>query len=278
MEQLSTDLKHQDKIELELKRIKADNQDLDGKNENEVRRQLRMIKKKYGLEDIDDFLSKDGMKNNDIIFKDKKLDNLWKKINKLDLNEEQLKILKEELNNFGDNLNEYHKLAGIYDTKQQKSNYKNDENHIDSLMNLDLDTMDEKLRQKHIELKDHYRRINDMVYSKDMLTKTSTGDFEEEQVARLWQMALKSDFNEEELVTLKEKLLHYENRIKKLNYFQGQLAKSNQRRNNEINDDPNSINQQQHEHIVSRVQELDSHVKKLQHQLEQKILSKHYEL
>lgn len=276
MEKLSIDLKHQDKIELDLKRIKADNKDLDGKNENEVRRQLRMIKKKYGLEDVDDFLNKNGIKNNDSFFKDKKLDNLWKKINKLDLTEEQLKILKEELNNFGDNLNEYHKLAGVYDAKQQKSNHINDENHIDSLMNLSLDTMDEKLRQKHIELKDHYKRINDMIYSKDILSKKSSGEFEEEEVARLWQMALKSDFNEEELVTLKEKLLHYENRIKKLNYFQGQLTKSNQKRSNEISDD--SINQQQHEHIVNRVKELDNHVKKLQTQLEQKILSKHYEL
>ncbi|OTF81789.1 hypothetical protein BLA29_013094 [Euroglyphus maynei] len=116
-----------------------------------------------------------------------------------------------------------------------------------------------------------------MVYDKDFKFK---GEFDEIQAARLWQLALKSEFNADELVELKEKLLHYQNRIKKLNYFSGQLQAHNLKKQNQDSDemDEDSSGKNLHKHIENRVKELDGHVKKLHQQLEEKILNKHSEL
>ncbi|KAH9529476.1 Low-density lipoprotein particle receptor binding [Dermatophagoides farinae] len=286
LSKLMDDLKHQDISEIELKKIKAENRDPDGIKEAEVRRQLRMILNKYGLEtdsmSINDTTTSSTVENKQV-FSDKKLEDLWKKVHKLDLNEQELTILKEELKSFENQLHEYHRLIDQNLGKRENHLYHDDvlDNHIDPMNPIarqsQNEEMNEKIQQKHLELKEEYKRISNMVYDKDIKFK---GEFDEIQAAKLWQLALKSEFNTNELTELKEKLLHFQNRIKKLNYFSGQLQTRNLKKQNKNVDerDENSSEKNLDKHIENRVKELDGHVKKLHQQLEETILNKHSEL
>lgn len=79
-------MKVQDKEQLQLKRLKADNLDKDGLKEAELRKKFFNILERYGL---DDHLDKEtfqadsdmsnSVSNHHNIFKDKKLNKLWLK-------------------------------------------------------------------------------------------------------------------------------------------------------------------------------------------------------
>lgn len=83
---LFSELKVQDKEELQLKRLKADNLDKDGLKEAELRQKFGSIIEQYGLadhfdKDLSDSESNnaDSQINSHILFKDKKLNKLWLK-------------------------------------------------------------------------------------------------------------------------------------------------------------------------------------------------------
>lgn len=83
---LYSELKVQDKEELQLKRLKADNMDIDGLREAELRKRFGSIIERYGLGDhFDKDLpaaesnQADNNINSNALFKDKKLNKLWMK-------------------------------------------------------------------------------------------------------------------------------------------------------------------------------------------------------
>ncbi|VDI37365.1 Hypothetical predicted protein, partial [Mytilus galloprovincialis] len=81
---LYADLKIQDGLELQLKRLKSEDMDKGGMKEAEVRIKLRDIVNKYNLQDvihIPDVTGTNEAFSNDIPpdFKDKKLQKLWEK-------------------------------------------------------------------------------------------------------------------------------------------------------------------------------------------------------
>lgn len=261
-----------------MKRIKAADLDSDGTKEAEVRKQMRLIAKKYGL-DMPDTKATKVESSQDKIFSDIKLDSLWKKVSKMDLAEDQLAILKEEFEDFQEQMRGYQRLANqLTDNLHQAKNRMNHfENRIDSNGTESekvSDEIHERLQKKHLELKNQYKRINDMVMTREIKYK---GEFDEEQTARLWRMALKSDFTQTELDNFKEKLLHYQNRLKKHRYFSKQL-KNNQATMNEIQNEDDLNEAAQHQYIKEKVDQLDGHIKKLHRQLEEKVLQRHSEL
>lgn len=73
----------QDKEELQLKRLKADNLDKDGLKEAEIRKKFGNVIERYGLADHFDKDTEsnqaDSTTNSHSIFKDKKLNKLWLK-------------------------------------------------------------------------------------------------------------------------------------------------------------------------------------------------------
>lgn len=80
---LYSELKVQDKEELQLKRFKADNLDKDGLKEAELRKKFGSIIERYGLgEHFDKDVEGnkvDSVVNSNNVFKDKKLNKLWLK-------------------------------------------------------------------------------------------------------------------------------------------------------------------------------------------------------
>lgn len=86
LKKLYSELKVQDKEELQLKRLKADSLDKDGMKEAELRKKLGVVIERYGLGDgydkeapSSDFNKVTSDMNNQNIFKDKKLNKLWMK-------------------------------------------------------------------------------------------------------------------------------------------------------------------------------------------------------
>lgn len=81
-----SELKVQDKEELQLKRLKADNLDKDGLKEAEMRKKFGSIVDRYGLQEhfdkdippVEESNNVDKKFNNNV-FKDKKLNKLWLK-------------------------------------------------------------------------------------------------------------------------------------------------------------------------------------------------------
>ena len=79
-----SELKVQDKEELQLKRLKADNLDKDGLKEAEIRKKFGNLIERYGLADhfdkeIESNQADSASTNSHSLFKDKKLNKLWLK-------------------------------------------------------------------------------------------------------------------------------------------------------------------------------------------------------
>lgn len=86
LKSLYSELKVQDKEELQLKRLKADNLDKDGLKEAELRRKFGSILERYALNDHFEKTqlgsqpnAADSHFNSNAVFKDKKLNKLWMK-------------------------------------------------------------------------------------------------------------------------------------------------------------------------------------------------------
>lgn len=265
-----------------LKKLKADNSDKDGGKEAQIRRQLKLIIKKYNLS-YDENTVPPPTETERTFFKDKKLNKLWKKVEKLDLTEQQLRIIKEELRDYEAKIEEYHQLLNELHHKDAKENARKEEidNHITPHMDEDLEDtvvnvadMDEQLKVRHEELREEYKRISDKIHN--ATNGHGIREFDEERALQLWKLALKSDFDEQELETLKEELFHFQTRIKKLNFFQNQMESDIVRGKNmnELNED--TLTHQAH--IVNRISELNQNVEMLHQKIERKILQRHSEL
>ena len=297
LKNLLSDLKVQDKDEITLKKIKADGQDKDGLKEAQIRKQLIAILNKYGLNDFyktsDDLehnwseTSADKYSDNYIqkqIFKDKKLDKLWKKAQNSGLNDEELKILKEEFRHHELKIEEYDQLINDINRKEEQNRAKGEDwdNSMNRILNEEeVETNDnsdshQALKDKHFEIKQNYKRLNERIVDSVGGLKNANDEFEEESVQKLWQLALKSNFDREELMSLRDELDHYQNRIKKLRHFEAQLEMDsiagkdiNENFETEFDGD---------KHIKRRVKELNHNVNKLHNELETRIMQRHIEL
>lgn len=109
LKQLHTELKVHDKEIMALKKLKAEGMDKEGLREAELRRNFNGIMFSYGLAKPSDEKKEDQAPSK-AIFKDKKLDRLWHKANKVGLEDEELMLLKKEFQHHQEKLEQYHRL------------------------------------------------------------------------------------------------------------------------------------------------------------------------
>nr|CAG4637169.1 EOG090X09CU [Ceriodaphnia reticulata] len=122
---LYSELKVQDKEELQLKRLKADNMDKDGLLEADLRRKFGSIIERYGLGDhfdkdlIDTESNKaDSTTNSHSLFKDKKLNKLWLKAESAGFTETELKTLKEEFIHHQEKVLQFYSLLEEHNSRK----------------------------------------------------------------------------------------------------------------------------------------------------------------
>lgn len=271
-----------------MKKLKADGQDKDGIKEAELRRRLSTIINKYGLDDIKPTVGEDSnsiLSNTDKseeyynkqIFKDKKLDKLWSKAQKAGLTEEQLKILKEEFSHHQEKVSQYHQLMDKADEIEADKRRRGEswENSIERILedeeprHPDSTVIHQALKEKHQDIKRGYEQLASKIKPTD--GSALFDDFDEPQVQKLWDLAMKSDFTKDELASLKEELNHYQNRIRKLRHFQTEIE-------NDSISGKNVDEGFENKHLYKKVKELNYKVTKMHNELETRILQRHIEL
>lgn len=155
LKDLKRELTEHEKVEVDLKHLKATDQDKDGIYEATVRRSLLSLLKRYSLEhlfeDIHPAFDKSSensefekskpihdthdLKHGTLMrtFRDKRLDKLWRKAEKSDLSEDQLMILYEEFQHQQDKLEEHYATMNDLEEKIERSAEKLDAEHVNSL-------------------------------------------------------------------------------------------------------------------------------------------------
>ncbi|OWF56213.1 alpha-2-macroglobulin receptor-associated protein-like [Mizuhopecten yessoensis] len=218
---LYADLTIQDKVERELKKLKAEDRDKDGMKEAEVRQRLLEIINRYGLQDVISVPPSPTFSNEiPQEFHDKKLQKMWKKAELSGFTDEELKQLKEEFWHQQNKLDEYNSL--------KEEGFKFDDlmdNSLDPYQDKTFDKMSKterqmELKRRNKDLNDQYRDLH------ENLDKPGDEELEftDHRVYELWALAKKANMSHEELAEFKMELQHFQRRISKHDYYQDQLS------------------------------------------------------
>uniref|UniRef100_A0A8C2D7Y4 Low density lipoprotein receptor-related protein associated protein 1 n=1 Tax=Cyprinus carpio TaxID=7962 RepID=A0A8C2D7Y4_CYPCA len=216
LSELHSDLKIQEKDELQWKKLKAEGLDEDGEREAKLRRNFN-IGMGNRLKDHD---VKDGD-----TFDDPRLDKLWNKAKTSGkFSDEELQTLQREFHHHKDKINEYNI---VMDTVSQT-----EEIHKNVISPLEGDMKEHVVHKKHADLKQRMRDLNQGFERLRKITHegySADSEFKEPRVIELWEMAKRSNLTEVELDSLKEELRHFETKVEKHQHYQEQLELSHQK-------------------------------------------------
>lgn len=268
MKGLYADLKVQDKEELAWKKMAG--QDKEGLKEAELRSKLKAIVDKFDLSDQFKHHQEEPPEHPNVarkegyMFRDKKLNKLWMKVQKAGLSDQELRTLKEEFQHHQDKIDQFYATQD----KDEKDlandvelNMLSEEERQNGLLSGDLE------KQGHEALLESYRKLN--IRAEEAWKRK--GGFAEDKVQRLWKLAQQGDFSPAELESLKEELQHYEHRIRKLGHFQTELEQHGV--------DPKAAPDEDHvKTLKQRIKQYSHKVNKVHQDLEGRILQRHLEL
>ncbi|KAF4090650.1 hypothetical protein AMELA_G00054340 [Ameiurus melas] len=231
LSELHSDLKIQEKDELQWKKLKAEGLDGDGEREAKLRRNFNIILAKYGMDGKKDNRAMDSnnLKDHDVklgeTFEDPRLDKLWNKAKTSGkFSEEELQSLRKEFEHHKDKIHEYNI---VMDTVSRT-----EEIHKNVISPLEGEEKKSNLHEKHTDLKQRMRDLNQGFERLRKITHEgfdTDNEFKEPRVIELWEMARRSNLSEDELDSLKEELKHFETKVEKHHHYQEQLEYSHQK-------------------------------------------------
>ncbi|XP_053477906.1 alpha-2-macroglobulin receptor-associated protein [Ictalurus furcatus] len=231
LSELHSDLKIQEKDELQWKKLKAEGLDEDGEREAKLRRNFNIILAKYGMDGKKDNRAMDSnnLKDHDVklgeMFEDPRLDKLWNKAKTSGkFSEEELQSLRKEFEHHKDKIHEYNI---VMDTVSRT-----EEIHKNVISPLEGEEKKSNLHEKHTDLKQRMRDLNQGFERLRKITHEgfdTDNEFKEPRVIELWEMARRSNLSEDELDSLKEELKHFETKVEKHHHYQEQLEYSHQK-------------------------------------------------
>ncbi|XP_030047004.1 alpha-2-macroglobulin receptor-associated protein [Microcaecilia unicolor] len=223
--ELHSDLKMQEKDELNWKKLKAEGLDEDGEKEAKLRRNFSVILAKYGLDGkkdtqvVSNYIN-DGTEND--VLDDPRLNKLWNRAKSSGkFSDEELDKLWREFKHHNEKTREYNILL---DTVSRT-----EEIHKNVISPSEDEVKEEVLHGKHTELKEKIRSINQGFERLHKLSHEGydlASEFEEPKVIDLWDMARMANFTERELESFREELKHFEAKIEKHHHYQKQLETS----------------------------------------------------
>uniref|UniRef100_A0A3P9JQA0 Low density lipoprotein receptor-related protein associated protein 1 n=1 Tax=Oryzias latipes TaxID=8090 RepID=A0A3P9JQA0_ORYLA len=229
--ELHSDLKIQEKDELQWKKLKVEGLDESGEKEAQLRRNFHVILAKYGMDGKRDTrpLESNSLKDHEPkdgdTFEDPRLDKLWNKArNSAKFSDEELANLKREFQHHREKIQEYNLLM---DTVSRT-----EETHKNVIAPLEGDAKEHALQQKHTELKQKMRDLN---HGFERLREIShkgfseDSEFREPRVIELWEAAKRANLSRDELDSLKEELHHFETKVEKHSHYKEQLELSHQK-------------------------------------------------
>lgn len=316
LKDLKNDLSKHEFDELSLKKLKSHNKDKDGLIEAATRKKLLSIMAKYSLEryyddvhpPIDDEhpmkqenlskakLRKNNQSNDEIkpIFRDKKLDKLWKKAEQSGFTQEQLMILHEEFQHQQDKLDDHYENINKLEIRLEGR--LREEANLENSIETDVEAQSKKrvirekvkespsekkarlesnihqtLDEKHKDIKKNIKELH-----RKIVDGKVGGPFEEAPVNALWSSAIAANFTSKELESLKEELEHYETRIKKLKHFENELERDNLGAKQSVSD--SLTIDKETKHLRKRIDELSHKVEKTHLSIQKKITERRDEL
>ncbi|KAM4604447.1 alpha-2-macroglobulin receptor-associated protein isoform 1-T1 [Polymixia lowei] len=229
--ELHSDLKIQEKDELQWKKTKVEGLDENGEKEAQLRRNFNVILAKYGMDGKRDTrsLESNSLKDHDAkegdTFDDPRLDKLWNKAKTSGkFSEEELLSLKREFQHHKDKIHEYNI---VMDTVSRT-----EEIHKNVVSPLEGQDKEHVLHQKHTELKQKMRDLNQGFERLRKLSHegfSEDSEFREPRVIELWEAAKRANLSADELDSLKEELRHFETKVEKHSHYQEQLELSHQK-------------------------------------------------
>ncbi|XP_033945146.1 alpha-2-macroglobulin receptor-associated protein isoform X2 [Pseudochaenichthys georgianus] len=274
--ELHSDLKIQEKDELQWKKLKVEGLDENGEKEAQLRRNFNVILAKYGMDGKRDTrsLESNHLKDHDIkegdTFEDPRLDKLWNKAKSSGkFSSEEMMSLKREFQHHKDKTHEYNILMDTIS--------RTEEIHKNEISALEGDTKEHVLHQKHSDLK---QKMSDLNQGFERLRKISRegfstdGEFREPRVIELWEAAKRANLSDNELDSLKEELRHFETKVEKHSHYQEQLELSHQKLQHvESLGDKEHIkrNQEKYNTIAEKTREMGYKMKKHMQDLSSKI-------
>ncbi|XP_017878039.1 alpha-2-macroglobulin receptor-associated protein [Ceratina calcarata] len=294
-----SDLKIQDEEEIAYKHFRAEGKDPYGERESRLRSKLIGIMSTYGMlerfEDTEDPVLlhrhralNDG-KNDYLrrdVFKDARLNKLWAEAETAGFTDEELRALKEEFRRHQERVEEYTRLLRDVGTDDPPQNRRSPDRRFAADHGNEIEAEEEEisndvrserepsdhlekatlLREKHLELKDGYDRL-------DRLTGKGPNHkrFVEPKVQGLWRVVLEADFSPEERASLRDELMHYEGRLLKLRHYHTEAALEAAHRGKTFDSQRNST-------LEHRIKKHARTVEKLHADLEAKIVRRHSEL
>ncbi|XP_059904247.1 alpha-2-macroglobulin receptor-associated protein [Gadus macrocephalus] len=231
LSELHSDLKIQEKDELHWKKLKVEGLDESGEKEAKLRQNFNVILAKYEMDGKRDSrsLESNSLKDHDTkegdMFDDPRLDKLWNKAKSSGrFLEEELLILRREFQHHKDKIHEYNI---VMDTVSRT-----EEIHKNVISPLEADVKEHAVLQKHTELKEKMRDLNQGFERLRKLSHegfSEESEFREPRVIELWESAKRSNLTQDELDSLKEELRHFETKVEKHSHYQEQLELSHQK-------------------------------------------------
>lgn len=275
--ELHSDLKIQEKDELQWKKMKVEGLDQNGEKEAQLRRNFNVILAKYGMDGKRDtrplesnYLKDHDAAEGDDMFADPRLNKLWNKAQSSGkFSSDELMNLKREFEHHKDKIQEYNILM---DTVSRT-----EEIHKNVISPLDGDAKEHVLHQKHTELKQKMRDLNQGFERLRKISHEGFSDdseFREPRVIELWEAAKRANLTEDELDSLKEELHHFETKVEKHSHYQEQLELSHQKlRHVEALGDKEHIkrNQDKYNTLAEKTREIGYKMKKHMQDLTNKI-------
>ncbi|XP_074484915.1 alpha-2-macroglobulin receptor-associated protein isoform X1 [Sebastes fasciatus] len=277
LSELHSDLKLQEKDELQWKKLKAEGLDENGEKEAQLRHNFNVILAKYGMDGKRDTrpLESNSLKDHDTkegdIFDDPRLDKLWNKAQTSGkFSNEELLSLKREFQHHKDKIHEYNIFMDTVSRTEA-------EIHKNVISPLEGDAKEHVLHQKHTDLK---QKMRDLSQGFERLRKlshegfTQDSEFREPRVIELWEAAKRANLSDDELDSLKEELHHFETKVEKHSHYQEQLELSHQKlRHVESLGDKEHIkrNQEKYETLAEKTREMGYKMKKHMQDLSNKI-------
>lgn len=276
--ELHSDLKIQEKDELQWKKLKAEGLDESGEREAKLRRGFNVILAKYGMDGKKDTrpLETNNLKDHDVAardgdsFDDPRLDKLWNKAKTSGkFSQDELQSLKREFQHHKDKIHEYNI---VMDTVSRT-----EEIHKNVISPLEGEVKESVLHQKHTELKDKMRDLNQGFQRLRKISHegfSEDSEFREPRVIELWESARRANLSDDELDSLKEELRHFETKVEKHSHYQEQLELSHQKLLHvEALGDKQHIqrNQEKYNNLAEKTREMGYKMKKHMQDLTSKI-------
>ncbi|XP_071953494.1 alpha-2-macroglobulin receptor-associated protein-like [Antedon mediterranea] len=266
LERLKVDLKKYDEKAYQLKKLERDGGDATGEQSEKMHKQLTEIMKKHNIVPKDKPNKQTPTK--DKPFDDKRLNELWKKtLDAQHFDDNEVKIMKQQLKIHQEKINQYQELVDdLYGENSHPAAVQAKRNNA-----VDKD----EFQAREMDLKLQHKRLNKDFQTLNVKTipEEERGGFNEPRIINFWKDAQKTNFTEEELISLKEELRHFEGKLMKYDTMQEEAMYAERTyKKKKMNGE--KVDMKKHTAMREKVKDIGNSVKKFFTSMKEKISSR----